>query len=93
MPGGANIDELSAVDISRNALLWPALGPTAISPHATFRGASPGAGALRAPITPRWHCDREGERKGLNMQITSFKDLYITELQELMSLEGQLIEA
>jgi ferritin-like metal-binding protein YciE len=27
------------------------------------------------------------------MQITSFKDLYITELQELASLEGQLVEA
>jgi ferritin-like metal-binding protein YciE len=27
------------------------------------------------------------------MQITSFKDMYITELQELMSLEGQLGQA
>ena len=27
------------------------------------------------------------------MQITSFKDLYITELQELTSLEGQLVDA
>jgi ferritin-like metal-binding protein YciE len=27
------------------------------------------------------------------MQITSFKDLYITELQELTSLEGQLVHA
>jgi hypothetical protein len=31
--------------------------------------------------------------KGRHMQITSFKDLYITELQELTSLEGQLVHA
>jgi ferritin-like metal-binding protein YciE len=31
--------------------------------------------------------------KGPTMQITSFKDLYITELQELGSLEGQLVDA
>jgi ferritin-like metal-binding protein YciE len=31
--------------------------------------------------------------KGPDMQITSFKDLYISELQELTSLEGQLVEA
>jgi ferritin-like metal-binding protein YciE len=31
--------------------------------------------------------------KGRNMQIASFKDLYITELQELTSLEGQLVDA
>jgi ferritin-like metal-binding protein YciE len=31
--------------------------------------------------------------KGPNMQIASFKDLYITELQELASLEGQLVDA
>jgi ferritin-like metal-binding protein YciE len=31
--------------------------------------------------------------KGPNMQITSFKDLYITELQELTSFEGQLVDA
>jgi hypothetical protein len=31
--------------------------------------------------------------KGRHMQITSFKDLYITELQELTSLEGQLVDA
>src|SRR5207253_2713435 len=27
------------------------------------------------------------------MQITSFKDMYIAELQELRSLEGQLVDA
>jgi ferritin-like metal-binding protein YciE len=35
----------------------------------------------------------EGERKDDTMQITSFKDMYIAELQELTSLEGQLGEA
>lgn len=34
-----------------------------------------------------------GERKDDTMQITSFKDMYIAELQELTSLEGQLEEA
>jgi hypothetical protein len=34
-----------------------------------------------------------GKRKDHLMQITSFKDMYITELQELTNLEGQLEEA
>jgi ferritin-like metal-binding protein YciE len=35
----------------------------------------------------------EGEQKDETMQITSFKDMYIAELQELTSLEGQHGEA
>jgi len=33
------------------------------------------------------------ERKGLPMKISNFKDMYLAELQELVSVEGQLADA
>jgi ferritin-like metal-binding protein YciE len=33
-----------------------------------------------------------GERRAMTMQITNFKDMYIAELQELVSMEGQLAD-
>src|SRR5579884_1191054 len=42
----------------------------------------------RAPLSRR-----HGQRKGKDMEITNFKDMYIAELQELVSVEQQLGEA
>src|SRR5262249_50117303 len=58
--------------------------------HRRGTGTRAAAGLAQASARRR---NRRGHNKDSAMQITTFKDMYIAELQELMSLEDQLAEA